>query len=246
LHGEAYSGSGRSQHGPRLVAAPDQDPEGSQNQRCAVARTVADGAKDLTDSIAWLSSSRPACASSAGTSLWICARRVTRGFLPLVWLTGSLKNWPKPVQADVPYAVARNDRAFARWDSRVGAQDVRVSPGRHPCRLPKPHLSWGSALQGLHCKELAADFAAGSPLALGRTARADAGASGSLSFPTATDPRTCLSLWRTSTSQSTCRRSERPVARSKASYRPSLLGFVPSCQSHGSLVSRRKRTIAGG
>jgi len=47
LHGEAYSGSGRSQQRPRRVAAPDQNPEGSKNRRCAVARTVANEAKDL-------------------------------------------------------------------------------------------------------------------------------------------------------------------------------------------------------
>jgi hypothetical protein len=74
------------------------------------------------------------------------------------------------------------DRACARWDPRVGAQDVCVVPGRVFTAIRGSHLSWGSALQGPDTEDLALDFASRSPHALGRTARAVAGASGSRSI----------------------------------------------------------------
>lgn len=78
------------------------------------------------------------------------------------------------------------DRAFARWDSRDRAQDTRVALGRLFTTCQNSHPLLGFDPPGVDVEDLAPDFASCSPLALGRTSRAVAGASGSQSVLVAT------------------------------------------------------------
>jgi hypothetical protein len=107
------------------------------------------------------------------------------------------------------------DRAFARWNTGIGAQDARVVSGRHSTACRDSHLSWVSRPSGFDDVDRALDFASRSPLALGRTARAvpePQGINGSSSRQGVHNNPTTL------------RKSNAATATCLA-----LMGFLPSC-----------------